>query len=71
MKALAALSEFLGIHKQFKDPRESYGLDWSKGDSDKLIIDRNSFIHIRPAGSGKNTRKKKVYGSWKTRHRLL
>ena len=38
--SLSALSKFLGCYKLFKELRESYGISWSKGDKDQLIIKR-------------------------------
>ncbi|MEM2163674.1 MAG: hypothetical protein QXR62_04540, partial [Candidatus Bathyarchaeia archaeon] len=29
LKALAALSKFLGLYKEFRDLREAYGIKWS------------------------------------------
>ncbi|MEM5867913.1 MAG: integrase, partial [Candidatus Aenigmatarchaeota archaeon] len=40
LKALAALSKFLGLYKEFRDLREAYGIKWSKGESDQFVIKR-------------------------------
>lgn len=40
MRALAALSKFLGVHKEFKALVKKYGLSWSKGKKDEMIINR-------------------------------
>jgi hypothetical protein len=37
---ISELSKFLGIHKIFKDLREAYCLKWTKGNTDKLIINK-------------------------------
>ena len=40
MRALAFLSKYLGIHDEFRALIRSYGLKWSNGNSDDLIIAR-------------------------------
>jgi hypothetical protein len=40
MRALAFLSRYLGMHDEFKALIRSYGLKWSNGNSDDLIIAR-------------------------------
>ncbi|MCX8176965.1 MAG: hypothetical protein N3F10_01515 [Candidatus Bathyarchaeota archaeon] len=40
LKALAALSKFLGLHKEFRDLREAYGIKWSKGEVERFVIKR-------------------------------
>jgi len=40
LKALAALSKFLGLHREFRYLREAYGIKWSSGDTDQVIIKR-------------------------------
>ncbi len=40
MKALCALSKFLGMHEEFKALVKNYGLKWRGRSSDDIIIDR-------------------------------
>jgi len=40
LKALATLSKFLGLYREFRELREAYGIKWSKGTSDQIVIKR-------------------------------
>jgi len=40
LKALATLSKFLGLYKEIRNLREAYGIKWSKGTSDQIVIKR-------------------------------
>jgi intergrase/recombinase len=40
LKALAAFSKFLGVHDEFTALVRNYGLKWSSGNGDELIISR-------------------------------
>jgi intergrase/recombinase len=40
VKALAALSKFLGIHEEYKKLVRAYGISWKGRSSDDLLIDR-------------------------------
>ena len=40
LRALAALSKFLGMHEEFTELRKRYGIKWDKGCSSKLLIKR-------------------------------
>jgi intergrase/recombinase len=40
LKALAALSKFLGVHEEFKKLIQDFGLKWGGRSADDLIIDR-------------------------------
>ncbi|MEM4498014.1 MAG: integrase [Nitrososphaerota archaeon] len=40
LRALAALSKFLGMHDEFIELRRRYGVKWDKGETSRLIIKR-------------------------------
>lgn len=40
LKALSALSKFLGMHDIFIELRERYGIKWDKGETSQIIIKR-------------------------------
>jgi len=40
LEALATLSKFLGLYKEFRELREAYGIKWSRGGSARIVIKR-------------------------------
>ena len=47
MKALSALSKFLGVYEEWRSLVRNYGLKWSNGKTDDLIISRFAKVQDR------------------------